>query len=201
MRGWVFLGILLFAISVSATPPVEPVSATAVTPHAVPEVKLATNPPAIPHEPPIQVFNAPDGSLIVWATDGHGGVVLSVMDKSKHELASEGHYPEDRPGGFSFKQGGWTPDSQFFVYSASAWRDSGHNPSDMPIYAYSRAKNAFFDLGGNIGKHVGMVKLGKFSLSFPDAVELEVVDSKTHSDTMIDVHLAQFIASAMPAAR
>lgn len=154
-----------------------------------------TTAPAIPHEPPIQEFDSPDGALIAWVAEDHGGVVLSITDKNKHELASEEHYPEDRPGGFRFKQGGWTPNSQFFVYSTAAWQHSDQQPSDMPMYVYLRHKKAFLDLGEEVAKHVGKVKPGKFWLDFPDVVELEVVDSKTHSDMMTDVQLARALAN------
>ena len=66
----------------------------------------------------------------------------------------------------------------------------------MPIYTYSRADNKFFDLGKEIVKHAGAVKPGKFSLSFPVNVDLEVIATKTRSDMMVTVQLAQALAHA-----
>lgn len=174
MRGWVVLGVtLLLAVSASAATQPTANSTTAVRP--------------IPHEPPIQEFDSPDGTLAVWVADGHGGVALSITDKNKHEVASGGHYPEDRPGGFGFSQGTWTTDSQYFVYSVRAWGDSLKTQPIISIYIYSRRKNTFLSLGSN----VGFVASPKFALTPPDLIEIEIADSTTHETKKITLHLSQ----------
>ncbi len=190
MRGLMILASVLFIMaSASATPRDAPGSATASTSQEIPALKLEANPPAIPHEPPIQEFDSPDGALVVWVAEGHGGVVLSVTYKNKHELASDGHYPDERPGGFGFAQGGWTADSQYFVYSTGAWGDSLSAQPIFSIYVYSRTKNAFLDLGSR----VGLLGTAQFELTPPDVIGIQVVDSAAHATKKVTMRLSDFV--------
>ncbi len=165
MLGWMVLGSTLLQ-------PVSPVSATDAL-HAAPSsVTTQLVLPVVPSEPPLQIFNSPDGAFIVWIAEGHGGVVLDLMDKDKHELASDEHAPEDRPGGYAFAHGGWTADSEYFVYSTVSWRDSGNPRIGNPIYVYSRSKNAFYALGDCIGAIGSPI----FTLSPPHLIDVEMIN-------------------------
>jgi hypothetical protein len=69
---------------------------------------------------------------------------LEIRDRHGKVLASADHSSPDGEHGLVVEQVGWSPDSQFLVYSALS--SGGHQPWTTPTHVYDRLRNKVLNL-------------------------------------------------------
>ncbi len=90
-----------------------------------------------------------------------------VMRANDAKLLTSKDYSSPRgANGYYVVRAGWSPDSQFFVYSMSS--SGGHSPWSFPIWVYSRQKNLFLSFSEMIGGNPTVSE--NFSFSGPHTV-------------------------------
>lgn len=80
----------------------------------------------------------------VIAAGGGNEHRLDVRDRHGKVLASVDHSSPDGEHGLVVQQVGWSPDSQFLVYSAQS--SGGHQPWTSPTHVYDRLRNKVLNL-------------------------------------------------------
>ena len=93
---------------------------------------------------------------------------IEIHDASNRVLAFKDFPSSDGEHGRNAQKEGWTPDSQFFVFSTAS--SGGHSPWHWQTYFYDRRQNGFRELDD----FTGPVITRDFTLSAPDWVEVTV---------------------------
>jgi len=116
-------------------------------------------------------YRSPDGSLVanvVAANKSHESRV-EIRQKDGTLLAAEDYSSPDGEHGRAVCHAGWTPDSQFFVFSAQ--NTGGHAPWARPTFFYSRKLNKVIGLD----KLIGAVTECAFVVGAPDWLETKTI--------------------------
>jgi hypothetical protein len=79
----------------------------------------------------------------------------------------------DGEHGLVIEQAAWSPDSHFFVFTGSS--SGGHQPWHSPMFVYSRARNAIYQLDKCI-PNIAVVEPG-FRISSPNLVRVTIATS------------------------
>jgi len=125
-------------------------------------------------------FSSPDGRLVAVITAGRekrpGGAHVLIMTAAGRPLL-RGDYASGRTvERLDVMQAGWTPDSAFFVFSATS--ADGHQPWRFPVLFYARAENRIRRLEAFTGG-LSVVDPALAVLA-PDIVELVVQKTVDH---------------------
>lgn len=132
----------------------------------------AATPTDAPSAPVTGRFPSPDGRLVAVITAGQerrpGGVRVLITTAAGKTLV-RGDYASGEAGErLDVVQARWTPDSAFFVFSAS--NADGHQPWRFPVLFYSRAANSVRSLEAFSG---GLSVVNPaFRIVAPDIVEV-----------------------------
>ena len=118
----------------------------------------------------VKHYTSPDGAVVASVTftrtfqdTVESNVVLrSTAGKF---LADRSYSSKDGEHGFAVVQAGWTPDSQFFVYSLES--SGGHSPWHSPVEYFGRSSNKITALDDALHD---AVMHPKFKVSAPDRV-------------------------------
>lgn len=117
-----------------------------------------------------EVHPSPDGKLKAWVIPvgkkefGFNESRIEIRDAANALLFSKSHGSEDGEHGLGVVHASWTPDSQFFVYSASS--SGGHQSWHFPTYFYSRVENGVQLLDD----YTGPITESKFAIKAPDVI-------------------------------
>ncbi len=101
------------------------------------------------------VYWSPDESLqaIVNPTvkdrADFGEYSVEIKDSKGDLLTKEDYSSPDHEHGRSILKAGWSPDSQFFVFSTAS--SGGHSAWHVPTFAYARKENRIFYLDDFVG--------------------------------------------------
>ena len=116
-------------------------------------------------------YRSPDGSLVakvVAANKSHESRV-EIRQKGGTLLVAEDYSSPDGEHGQVVCHAGWTPDSQFFVFSTE--NTGGHAPWARPTFFYSRKLNRVIGLD----KLIGAVTECDFVVRAPDWLETKTL--------------------------
>jgi hypothetical protein len=106
-----------------------------------------------------QIYASPDAALraLIFPSDADLNVTPDMESRivfrtREGKLLISRDYSSPRgANGYYIVNAGWSPDSQFFVYSM--WSSGGHSPWSFPIWVYSRQKNRIVDFSAMIGNN------------------------------------------------
>jgi hypothetical protein len=152
--------------------------ATALWSGCVADVRAAdTAPAAEPGAPVTGRFPSPDGRLVAVIAAGQekrpGGAEMLITTAAGQPLLRGDYASGEKAERLDILQARWTPDSAFFVFSATS--ADGHQSWRFPVLFYSRAPNVVRRLEDSSG---GLsVVAPAFKVMSPDIVE--VVGQKT----------------------
>jgi hypothetical protein len=134
------------------------------------------------HASPTPVrYESPDKSAVAIVfpagkLPGYGNYEsrVELRSKSGKLLAQRDYSSADGQHGYGVTKAGWTPDSNFFVYSLA--NSGGHQPWHSPVEFYSRTRNRIFSLDDALHD---AVTNPQFTVAPPDRVTVELWFSKT----------------------
>jgi len=147
-------------------------AAAALLMGCVDDVRAAdTAPAAEPGAPVTGRFPSPDGRLVAEITAGQekrpGGAQVLIMTAAGQPLLRGDYASGEKAERLDILQARWTPDSAFFVFSATS--ADGHQPWRFPVLFYSSVANAVRRLEDFSG--VSVVDPA-FKILAPDIVEV-----------------------------
>ena len=105
---------------------------------------------------------------------GCGESRIEILDQHKHVLASSSYRSKDGEHGLGIEKAAWTPDSLFFVFSAS--NSGGHQTDYFPTFVFARRKNTIMPLERALQ---GYVTDPDFRIVPPHGIEVFVSDGST----------------------
>jgi len=116
-------------------------------------------------------YASPDGLLLakVVTANKRGESRVEIHKKDGGLLVAEDYSSPDGEHGQAVCHAGWTPDSQFFVFSTQ--NTGGHAPWARPTFFYSRKLNRVIGLD----KLIGAVTECAFGLRAPDLLETKTL--------------------------
>jgi|ERR1019366_4147797 hypothetical protein len=126
----------------------------------------------------VEKYRSPDSALVAVVTSTQAPEAtresrVEIRLKSGKLLARTNYSSEDGEHGFGVTKAGWTPDSQFFVYSLES--SGGHQSWHSPVQFYSRRHGNIQSLDDALDD---AVMNPDFSISAPDKVKVELWFSK-----------------------
>jgi hypothetical protein len=114
---------------------------------------------------------------------GRGESKIVIKKKSGKTLCSESYDSEDGEHGFGVEKVGWTPDSNFFVYSMSS--SGGHQAWHFPTYFISSAHCKV----RRLDEYVGPITDPDFTVKPPDVIKTKGQAKATLDEKTFEVRL------------
>ena len=93
---------------------------------------------------------------------------VAIVENGGRVVSEQDYSSQTGTNGLVVEQATWTPDGQFFVFSASS--SGGHQPWKSPMFFYSRRLNKIFD----ITTYLPPVASSLFAIKGPDIITVTV---------------------------
>lgn len=119
----------------------------------------------------VKIYQSPDGKLIARISSADTKCAESQVEVRKPNgvlIVSQDYSSSDCEHGLVIERAAWTPDSQFFVYSA--YSSGGHQSWLSPTFFYERSINRI----SNIAEYLPAIANTQFSLSAPDVITINI---------------------------
>lgn len=126
---------------------------------------------ALAYAEDLRTYPSPDGKYLAYiillqkGSYGLGESRIEIRETSGAVLCSQSYGSEDGEHGFVVDRGGWTPNSQFFVYSmsSSGGHQSWHFPTDFIAVSDFKVRS--------LDDYLGPITDPDFVLRAPDIVK------------------------------
>ena len=140
-----------------------------------------------------QKYSSPDGNFIAYvialpkAPYGSGESKIIIKTSNGKILCSKNYGSDTGEHGFGVERAGWSPDSQFFVYSMSS--SGGHQAWHFPLDFISVKDFKVRSLD----KYLGPITAPDFKLSNPDIIKSTGRNKDTLNEDTFETSLSELI--------